>query len=108
LSLNGTHLCVITAGALSLRSGNPVLGQFEKLIPHTQVICQSSKPHALISVAHAFFVGAQWIAADAHSRERQWLPARRAEDNLLLAQINVNVVDGFSCRPPLRDTLHCE
>jgi len=48
---------IIAAAVLLLRSENPVSSQIEKLIPDSQVICQSGKPHAFIRVAHAFLLG---------------------------------------------------
>src|SRR5262245_38469049 len=48
---------VIAAVALALRSEEPVLSQIKKLIPDSQVICQSSKTHAFIRVPHAFVAG---------------------------------------------------
>jgi hypothetical protein len=48
---------IIAAAVLLLRSENPVSSQIEKLIPDSQVICQSGKPHAFIRVAHAFLFG---------------------------------------------------
>jgi hypothetical protein len=43
--------------ALALRSEELVLSQIKKLIPDSQVICQSSKTHAFIRVPHAFVAG---------------------------------------------------
>jgi len=54
------HARIIAAVALMLRSENPVFSQSKKLIPDSQVICQSGKPHAFTRVAHAFLIGRQW------------------------------------------------
>ena len=48
---------IIAAAVPLLRSENPVSSQIEKLIPDSQVICQSRKPHAFTRVAHAFLLG---------------------------------------------------
>ena len=47
------HARIIAAGAHLLCSENPLLSQIEKLVPDSQVICQSSKPHAFIRVSLA-------------------------------------------------------
>src|SRR5262249_35409013 len=54
------HHARIIARAASLRSENPLLSQIEKLVPDSQVICQSGKPHAFSRVARAFLLGGQW------------------------------------------------
>jgi hypothetical protein len=48
---------IITAAVPLLRSENPVSSQIEKLIPDSQLICQSGKPHAFIRVADALLLG---------------------------------------------------
>jgi hypothetical protein len=79
------HPFVISAGALSLRGGNPVFGQFDKLIPHIQVICQSSKAHTFSGVAHVFLVGVQRLAPGATCWGATMIASAMAKGNLPLA-----------------------
>jgi hypothetical protein len=47
----------IIAAALALLSGHPAASKVYKLIPHSQVIGQSSEPDTFFGMVHAFVVG---------------------------------------------------
>ena len=71
------HARIIAAAAPLLYSEHPRLSQIEKLIPDSQVICQSGKPHAFSRVARAFFFGGH---SDCCSRRKQqWSPLEQLE-----------------------------
>jgi hypothetical protein len=45
------YASIIAEAARALGSEKPLLSQIEKLIPDSQVICQSGKSHAFICVS---------------------------------------------------------
>jgi hypothetical protein len=56
-SQRDNHTRIIFAAALALLSGHPAASEVYKLIPHSQVIGQSSEPDEFFGVVHAFVVG---------------------------------------------------
>lgn len=71
------HARTIAAAAPLLCTEHPLLSQIEKLIPDSQVICQSGKPHAFSRVARAFFFGGHGECCS--RREQQLSPLEQLE-----------------------------
>ena len=71
------HARTITAAAPLLCTEHPLLSQIEKLIPDSQVICQSGKLHAFSRVARAFFFGGHGECCS--RREQQLSPLEQLE-----------------------------
>ena len=72
-----------------LCSEHPLLSQIEKLIPDSQVICPSGKPHAFSRVARAFFFGGHGECCS--RREQQRSPLEQLETIKLITRITLRV-----------------